>query len=101
MRKLIITAALTLATLTGFGAGAATMAGATPESHTSPVITWISNRPCAAEDSTNCAWNAQEQGNRHGHSFIVRTFPGRAHLTCWMYDERRFARTHDYCIRNR
>lgn len=66
-------------------------------SHVSPVITWVSNRPCKQEDSVNCAWNAQEQGNRHGHSFIVRQFPGKAHLVCVMYDERRFAKHHDYC----
>lgn len=65
---------------------------------TSPVITWISNRPCAEEDSVNCAWNAQEQGNGTGHSFIVRHFKGR-NLTCYMYDQRAYAKKHDHCIK--
>lgn len=26
--------------------------------------------PCATEDSTNCAWNAQTMGNGTGTSFI-------------------------------
>ena len=27
--------------------------------------------PCVYEDSVNCQWNAQQVGNRHGHSFYV------------------------------
>lgn len=77
-------------------ASAAIAHGATT-STTSPVITWISNRPCATEDAVNCAWNASERGNGRGHSFVVRAFPGRRHLVCVMYDERRYAATHDYC----
>lgn len=26
--------------------------------------------PCEFEDSTNCYWNAQEQGNGQGNSFV-------------------------------
>jgi hypothetical protein len=27
--------------------------------------------PCQTEDSRHCVWNAQEQGNGRGHSFIA------------------------------
>jgi hypothetical protein len=33
--------------------------------------------PCAAEDSTNCVWDAQEQGNGRGTSFV--DIDGTAH----------------------
>lgn len=65
-----------------------------------PVVTWISNQPCEQEDSVNCSWNAQQVGNHHGHSFIVREFPGRQHLVCVMYQKRKYARHHDYCFAN-
>lgn len=29
-------------------------------------------RPCAAEDSVRCTWDAQHRGNGEGRSFVVR-----------------------------
>lgn len=28
--------------------------------------------PCTSEDSTHCYWDAQTQGNGHGHDFVSR-----------------------------
>lgn len=55
------------------------------------------NHPCAQEDSVNCYWNANTQGNGAGHSFITREFPGKAHMVCVMYVKARDARRWDYC----
>jgi hypothetical protein len=57
---------------------------------------WVT-RPCATEDSVNCRWDAKLQGNGKGHSYIVREFPGSAHMVCVMYTHRKYARHHDYC----
>lgn len=69
--------------------------GATVEQVT--VVPWFARRACVEEDSVNCAWNAQVRGNRHGHSFITRRFPGRAHVTCIMFANRKYAAKHDHC----
>lgn len=60
---------------------------------------WEQKTPCAYEDSVNCYWNAGEMGNGHGHSFVVRWMPGPKgeRLVCVLYNERKFARHHDYC----
>lgn len=76
---------------------AITLAPANATSTNDPVVTWISNRPCAEEDSVNCSWNAGESGNGVGHSFIVRHMPG-TNKVCYLYEQRKFARTHDHCF---
>lgn len=86
------------ALIAGMGIGITTDAMADTNS---PVITWISHRVCAQEDSVNCAWDAKVQGNGEGHSFIVREFPGRKHMTCYLFQNRKYARNHDYCFNNR
>lgn len=70
--------------------------------HTAPagLPRWVT-RPCAEEDSLNCRWDARDQGNGHGHSFIVREVPGRAHMVCVFYVAPRYARHHDYCTATR
>jgi len=35
------------------------------------IVSLLNFQPCAEEDSTNCYWNAQEQGNGEGNSFIA------------------------------
>lgn len=50
-------------------------------------------RACRQEDSINCWWN-----DGGGHPFVVRQFPGSAHLTCWMFEAKGYAARHDYCI---
>lgn len=35
------------------------------------LISLFSFQPCATEDSTQCYWNAQTQGNGEGTSFIA------------------------------
>lgn len=60
-------------------------------------IPWWVTTPCKTEDSVNCRWNAKTQGNGKGHTYIVRQFPGKAHMVCVMYAQRKYARTHDYC----
>jgi hypothetical protein len=57
---------------------------------------WVTH-PCASEGDVNCRWDAGEQGNGQGHSYIVRQFPGSTHEVCVMYIDRRYARSHDYC----
>lgn len=52
---------------------------------------------CAQEDSVNCYWDARVAGNQHGHSFVVRQFPGSAHMVCVMYERAKDAARWDYC----
>jgi len=40
-------------------------------------------KPCKTEDSTNCSWNAAEQGNGQGISFTAYTVRIRYHLPKW------------------
>ena len=78
------------ATLAGVALGAVlTTAAYTTGAHTAPELSivhrtatstadlparaWQMRTTCPSEDSTNCAWNAHEQGNRRGHSFYVIT----------------------------
>lgn len=35
------------------------------------IASLLSFQPCQTEDSTSCYWNAQEQGNGKGISFIA------------------------------
>lgn len=64
---------------------------------------WMS-RPCPAEDSVNCYWNAGSEGNGSGHSFYVRWLNGHGAngLVCVFYAgttkaDRAYAQEHDYC----
>ncbi len=92
---MIKTAVLSATILT---AGLAGVATAQPTSEPTPVPLPASvNRPCPTEDSFNCYWNAKEQGDGHGHSFVVRLVPGRSKMVCVFYVERRYAKSHDYC----
>jgi hypothetical protein len=68
------------------------------ESHRQPVdLPYWTVRPCPAEDSVNCRWNAAEQGNGKGHTFVVRRLPGKAHEVCVFYADKQYAKTHDRC----
>lgn len=58
-----------------------------------PALPQSMRRQCAQEDSVDCWWN-----DGGGHPFVVRQFPGRAMLTCWMFEVKRYAARHDYCI---
>lgn len=61
-----------------------------------PTAYWM-RTPCEYEDSVNCYWDAGSQGNKKGHSFYVRYFPGSAHMVCVTYAQRWFAKKNDYC----
>lgn len=94
MRIIVAAAGLVAGLLVGGTAGAVSVAhGSDP----APVVPWFAKHACAQEDSVNCAWDAHKLGDGRGHSFIVRQVPGRAHMVCVFYAERRFARSHDYC----
>jgi hypothetical protein len=86
------TIVVTLAVALGIGLGFVLPAGAS-----SPTLPVWTTRPCKTEDSVNCFWDARTQGNGRGHSFIVRQVPGRAHMVCVFYVDRRYAKKHDYC----
>jgi hypothetical protein len=67
-----------------------------------PALPWWMTRPCPTEDSLNCFWNAQEQGNGHGKSFYIRKMPhtGKRHpLVCIFYVNRVEAHISDQCWR--
>lgn len=81
---------------TGLVLGSIGIAHAGVES-THEVAAW-STRACSYEDSVNCYWDAQVEGNGRGNSFTVRKFPTAKHskkvLVCWMFtDKPKF----DYC----
>ena len=61
--------------------------------------TWWMQRLCNVEDEANCFWNAGEAGNKRGHSFYARKFPGG--LVCVMYLNRKYAKKHDECTKER
>lgn len=75
-------------------AAVAPLSAATASSPTPPARTVWMKTPCAQEDSTNCYWNAREQGDGRGHSFYAVT---RSGISCHFYVQRRFARRHDVC----
>lgn len=85
--------ALTIAFAAILGMGIPVANAAT--SHTE-VPNWM-NKKCSSEDSVNCHWGAKGQGNRKGWSYMVREFPGRAHMICVMYIDHPKS---DYCINN-
>lgn len=85
-------ATIAAAALLSTGVGVATAAPTADH----PMPKWT-NTPCEYEDSVNCYWDAGSMGNGSGHSFIVRQVPGKAHMVCVFYTQRKFARHHDYC----
>jgi hypothetical protein len=54
-----------------------------------------SQTPCEYEDSTNCFWDAGEQGNSKGHSFFAIKV---GDSTCLAFWDDRYARHHNRCI---
>lgn len=77
MRRIVATAAVTLALVSAVSpAGATSLPSASPDvlSASTPKpparAAWMV-RPCAQEDSVDCAWNAAELGNGVGHSFYA------------------------------
>jgi hypothetical protein len=96
MRRALVFGLVAVALLVG---GAAVGSSVRPPHHPP----WMS-RPCAAEDSVNCYWNARQQGNGQGDSFYVvkRKLEGRqGHLigrVICVYHSGRYARHHyDAC----
>jgi len=92
MRRTLIATALAAGIALG---GNAVAADATSQQKQD--LPFWTHRPCQQEDSVNCHWDAGTSGNGEGHSFIVRAVPGKAHMVCVFYTDRRFARHHDYC----
>lgn len=86
-RRLYVIAAL-VGALVGIGAGASA-SSPTPPHHPS----WMTTA-CKSESSINCYWNAQQQGNGHGHSYYVHQI---GNLICVTYAVDSFARANDYC----
>lgn len=62
---------------------------------TNEVPRWMT-KVCEQEDSNNCQWNAQTEGNGQGASYYVRHFP-QSDTTCIMYIDHPRA---DYCEKN-
>lgn len=87
----------TVAVVAGPGTDAAPVVQRASSSESRPAMPAWSLKPCASEDSVNCRWDADTAGNGKGHSFIVREFPGKAHMVCVMYVKRADARRWDYC----
>ena len=54
--------------------------------------------PCAEEDSVNCYWNANEQGNGHGASFFARKLPHQNRV-CIFYVKPNRAHMSDQCYK--
>lgn len=84
--KLITATALVIATATTASAGIEA---------TTEVPEWMTTQ-CPTEDSTNCHWDGGTHRPQQGEMF-VREFPGRAHLTCYIFINRPHK---DYCIKN-
>lgn len=97
----ITLAMVALALVIQLGAGALTSGAhaVQAESTTGQPLPYWTVRPCAYEDSVNCAWNAGTMGNGEGHSFMVRKVPHSGGLVCVFYAQRWYARTHDVCER--
>lgn len=53
-------------------------------------------RPCKEEDSNNCYWNAQTQGDGMGHSFYAVRVGKKV---CVLYWQTKYARNHNHCGR--
>jgi len=68
--------------------------GMTAQAAHQPRPTWA-EKPCKFEDSSNCYWDAKTRGNGKGHSFYTREIND---LTCVMYVNKRYAKTHDACF---
>lgn len=100
VRKTLSTLALASLGVFAVGVGSLGAVAAAPDHadsvHGHDIPRWVVT-PCATEDSVNCRWNAKTQGNGHGHSFVVRAVPGRAHMVCVFYTVPRYAKHHDYC----
>ena len=86
------------ATLTLAAGAVLTMAPAQAATAPTPhgVVSPMLSKPCAAEDSINCFWDAGSMGNGTGHSFYsVRI----GHKMCTIYWERDYNRKNGYCTK--
>lgn len=50
---------------------------------------WIT-RPCESRWDVNCRSDGK-------HPSVRRALPGKAHMVCEFFVDRKYARTHDYC----
>ena len=89
----IALATIALVTTAAVGMTPVLVANAVDETPAQSRATWA-DQPCEYEDSTNCFWDAQVEGNGQGNSFYVREIDGKA---CVMYVDKSFAAKNDHC----
>lgn len=61
-----------------------------------PVRPYWVDRPCPAEDSNNCYWDAEVRGDGQGRSYITRQLPGGR--ICVFYTKQAY-QDDDYCFK--